>query len=85
MVTPERFEKGSVAIIVAAAQDKAPALDVLLHDFEELANFMVGLLLTVTDVGKGKKRLGATETTAELGQGCIVIDRHGAGGMKRPR
>lgn len=85
MVTPERLEKGGVAIIVAAAQDEAPALYVLLHDFEKLANFMVGLLLAVTDISEREKRLGAAETTAKLGQGCIVVDGEGAGSMESPR
>lgn len=85
MAVAERLEKGSVAVIVATGQDERSALDILFHDFEKLANLVIGPLFAVTDVGERVKRLGAAEAAAKLGQGGIVGDWHGAGSMKRPR
>ena len=81
MVAAERLEERGVAIIVAASQDKESALDVLLHDFKELADLVVGLLLAVADIGEGEKGLGAAEAAAKLGEGGMIGDRKGAGGM----
>lgn len=85
MVAPEGFQKSGVAIIVAAGQDEASALDIPLHDLKQLAHLMVRLLLAVADVGEGEERLGATETAAKLGQGGIVSDREDARGVEGPR
>jgi hypothetical protein len=70
---------------MAASEDETPALDVFLHDFKQLADFMICLLLAVADVGEGKKGLGASKAPGKLCQGGVVGDREGARGMKSPR
>jgi hypothetical protein len=82
LVAAIRLEEGGVTIIVAAAQDEAAALDVPLHDFKELADFIIGLLFAVADVSEGEKGLGAAETAAKLGQGSIVGDCKDARGIE---
>ena len=82
MVTAEGLEECSIAVIVTASQDEALALDILLHDFKELAHLVIGLLLAVADVGKGEKWLGAAEAAGKLGQGGMVGDREGARGVE---
>jgi hypothetical protein len=63
---------------MTSRQYQAPALDILLHDFKELANLVVSLFLTVANIGEGEKRLSAAETAAKLAQGSIVGNREGA-------
>jgi hypothetical protein len=70
---------------VAASEDEAPALDVLLHNFKELADFMISLLLAVANVGEGKEGLGASKAAGKLCQSGVVGDREGVRGMKSPR
>jgi hypothetical protein len=72
------LEESRKAIVVTSRQYQAPALDILLHDFKELADLVVSLFLAVADIGEGEKRLSTAETATKLAQGSKVGNREGA-------
>ena len=52
-------------LVMTTRQEDGTAMQVLFHHLENPSNLVVGLLLTITHVGKGEQGLGATEASGK--------------------